>query len=104
MRARCWAKMLNAPAAKPAPSIQILFDEFHQLPDRSNALYTAMETGFTGNKERGGVVVTPALYWPNGARQPRFLSSMRSLKTGLPLKPVPKKFFPAEVLRRQKGA
>ncbi len=81
---------------KPAP--------FIFLDEGGSALgfgtLSASSMAFARNANPDRMVVTQAIYQPKG-KKVRFLSSAVSEKTGLPMKSLPKKFIPAQVVRRQ---
>jgi hypothetical protein len=61
---------------------------------------SASNMAFARNANPDRMIVTQAFYQPKG-KKARFLSSAVSERTGLPMKSLPKKFIPAQVVRRQ---
>jgi hypothetical protein len=88
---------------KRAGTVQFVYDEFHTLLS-SNELREAVIAAEQKYRRPGtGVVVTQAILRSNSGKRVRFLGSARR-QDGCPIKPVPEKFVPAQVSRRQSAA
>ena len=73
----------------------IMLDEFHLVAGDSLALSAKHTPPMTPS-----MIVTQALVTRNSGKRVRFISSAK-WANGDPIKPAPKKFLPAQVLRRQ---
>lgn len=85
---------------KPSPPQKLfIIDEMHMLTN-SPAFSTAMQKWQSDFRRPGtGVIGTQAVMRSNSGKRLRFLGSTKRAD-GSPLKPVPKKFIPAQVLRQ----
>lgn len=89
-------RMLRKPSP---PQNLILIDEMHLLT--GSPAYTAAMQKWQSDVRRPNAasIATQAIMRSNSGKRLRFLGSMKRAD-GSPLKPVPKKFIPAQVQRR----
>lgn len=80
----------NGGSAKPL----LFLDEFHLAAPALDLRAFAVES------RSPSLIATQALIKRNSGKKVRLISTVR-LANGAPVKPAPKKFLPAQVLRRQ---
>lgn len=86
-----------------APLKLVVFDEAHRLLGSSDYRSALHHAQFHVRRPSHGFVATQAVMKFNSGKRIRYLGAVRKAD-GTPLKPAPKKFLPAQVIRQMAAA